>query len=213
MKKLIPGFVIVVLLAGCIPSVHPLITPEDAISMDEILGFYQDEEESFIAFSKDSIRITNGIFSNDTVQTTNTYIMSMGEKPEEMQPLYEVRFARFNHRLFVNFYPLRNNDGYGPPDYVPMNTFARVQLQGKNIVLEYSDMDELGKMFQEGKVRLKHEVYRSNENHHFSRTEEILITASTKQLQRFVKQHGGNDVFFGIKRILTPFEKAVMPGR
>ncbi len=201
MKKLISGFVLVVLLAGCIPSVHPLITPEDAISLDEVLGLYQNDDDSYVRFTK------------DTGAIKNIYIMSIGEQPDQVQPVYETRFARFNSRLFVNFYPLRNNDGYGPPDYVPMNTFARVQLQEEKIILEYSDMDELEKMFQEGKVRLKHEVYRTNENHHFSRTEEILITASTKQLQKFVKQHGGNDVFFGIESILTPIEEMISPGR
>ncbi len=205
MKKLISGFVLVILFAGCIPSVHPLITPEDAISLDEVLGLYQDEEKNYIKFSKDSIKITNGIFSSDTVRTINTYLMSMGENPEVIQPLYEVRFARFNNRLFANFYPVPNKDGYGSPDYIPMNTFARVQLQENKMILEYSDMDELEKMFQEGKVRLKHEVYGKNG--------EILITASTQQLQKFVKQHGGNDVFFGIESILTPIEKTIRPGR
>ena len=86
-----------------------------------------------------------------------------------------------------------------------MNTFARIQLTAQSLKLEYSDMDELKKMFQEGKVRLKHEEYGKND--------EILITASSNQLQKFIKQHGANDVFFSVESILKPIKNPIKPGR
>ena len=196
MKKSIPGFMLIALLAGCIPSVHPLVTPEMAVSMDEIVGLYLEDEEDgdYIEFKK------------ELSGPKNTYTMYTGEKADELEALYTVRFAWFNKRLFANFYPVNAEKGdCGSPDFVAMNTFARVELKENKLVMEYSDMDELKKMFQEGKVRLKHEVYGKNG--------EILITASTQQLEKFVKQHGGNDVFFSIESILIPVEKQIRPGR
>jgi hypothetical protein len=84
-----------------------------------------------------------------------------------------------------------------------MHTFARAEMKENRLSLRYSDMDELKKLFREGKVRLKHERLEGGD---------ILITASPKQLQKFISQHGSNNVFFGIDQELKRISPKINAG-
>jgi hypothetical protein len=192
MKKFLLLFTFVTLtIASCIPSVHPLVTPDVEIQFDKVIGVYEMDGEIWK-------------FSKTKNPDRSEYLLEAGESKEELKPHYLIHFAEFNNMVFADFYPTSHSDlDFGEPDYIAMHTFVRVDLKGDRLSLRYSDMDELKKLFREGKVRLKHERMEDGN---------ILITASPKQLQKFISQHGSNDVFFGIDQELKRISSKIDAG-
>lgn len=192
MKKIILLFTFAALLiTSCIPSVHPLITEDIEIQFDEVVGLYEVDDE-FWKFEK----------SPD--KDRSVYVMKTGETRDDMFSRYYVHFGKLNNMIFADFYPIEPPDSeMGAPDFIAMHTFAKVELQDEKLSLRYSDMDELKKLFREGKVRLKHEKMENGD---------ILITASSKQLQKFIAQHGSNNVFFGVDQELKRISSKIDAG-
>jgi hypothetical protein len=193
MKKLLLSVLVVLLfIMSCtIPSVHPLVTEDIEIQFDEIIGTYEVDDEYWK-------------FKRNEDKTRSGYYLEVGETKQELKVQYQVYFTELNGRVFADFFPIYlAEDVIGSFDYIPMHTFARIDMDEGNPVLRYSDMDEMKKLFTEGKVRLKHERMTNGD---------ILITASSAQLQKFISQHGGNDVFFGLDQELKRLTAKVDAG-
>ncbi len=185
--KTIAAYLIVVgvFLLGCIPSLHPIYTPDTLIHYDEVIGVYDSDGE-------------NWHFEKSEKKDGYTYIMLDGANPDSLIPHYEIHFIELNDIIFADFYPLYHDSDLDlGSDYLRMHTFAKVILTDTKLSFYYPDAEELEKLFRQGKVRLKHELYEEADN--------ILITASTKDLQRFLKKYGRDDRLFNadssLKRI------------
>lgn len=191
-KLLIPFFVLSLFFTSCIPSLHPLVTDEIEVKFDDIIGTYETEDEYWQ-------------FDYFLGKKGGSIILNIGDHPDSLNGKYLVTFGKINDMLFADFYPTEHffEFDFGA-DYIPTHTFARVEKSTDGFVFRYADGDELNKLFTEGKVRLKHEKV--------SYDDSILITASSKQLQKFMAQHGSNDVFFGIEHPIKRIIGKVEPG-
>jgi hypothetical protein len=170
------AILIVVGLSACIPSLHPLVTEENAITFDEVIGRYTTKD---------------GIWEFErSLLGKQLYTMATGDDAESLKSKYLVNFTRLNGRVFADFYPVRHIANLDlSTDYLPTHMFARVSVTAQGLQFDYTDGDRLKTMFKEGRVRLKHEQIGDDD---------ILITASSKDLARFMEQHGGDDRLFDL---------------
>ncbi|MCX6233587.1 MAG: hypothetical protein NT175_02540 [Bacteroidetes bacterium] len=168
------------LLAGCIPSLHPLYTDKDRISMDEIMGVWLSAEGTsmyyIIADPDDQPSYTFTYFElpkkNDLFQRDST--------PANL----EVNLVRLGGATFMDFYPGDNEyldkmNTLLAIHLIPAHTFAKFRISNDTLTIWRFDPDWLKKLFEENRIRISHEKLE----------DQIVLTASTEELQKFVAKY------------------------
>lgn len=93
-----------------------------------------------------------------------------------------------NKQLFLDFSPLENFDECNTLNTLSLlhitMTHSLVKfdiLEDKSVVLSWFDEDRVKELFQENLIKIKHEKIKPNND--------ILLTASSEQLQKFIKKY------------------------
>jgi hypothetical protein len=170
-------------LAGCLPtSVHPLYTDDDVIFDNDLLGMWYDPDEprgdvwSFKRWGPESYRLL--IYKEHRLS---------GPPAAE----FDVIMAEIGDETYLDFFPREpeDMDDFYNLHLVPTHSFYRMKIT-KDMMTGQSrdtlwiglfDLEWLEKNLENGQVNLKHE----------KRDDMIVLTASTPDLQEFVKRFTG----------------------
>ena len=160
---------LLLLISGCIPSLHPLYTDEDIVFEKTLLGAWGNDEEIW-TFSTD-----------DSVSYDLTIIY------EEDTSYFEVHMVILNDHYFIDFYPA-NNDHLDIPGHLALNllavhTFARISFDKKELQVRHFEPRWLDSLFEQNRIRIKHEVLDDGS---------IVLTAPTDELQKFVSKYAND---------------------
>lgn len=191
MKKLIfASFVgLTLFLTGCIPSLHPLYTKDTLVTYPEAEGIWLDSDGTYWKIEKGEEADEKG------------YLVSTGDHLDSLKGNYILGFVSLKGNMYADFYPIDILDQYMfRSDVIALHTFARVQIVKDELTFFYPDGDKLQSLFEQGKVRLKHE--KTSEPGQLD-DGSILITASTKELQEFIGRYGTNDQLFSLDNKMT----------
>ena len=166
------GFLL--LLAGCVPSLHPLYTDQDVIFDQSALGVWAEDD------SKETWALNRGGKKEYKLVHTD----EDGKKGEFIAHLLKVE-----GRMFLDLYPvepeLRENDFYRD-HLLRVHTFAAVLQIEPALRITYLDPDWLKKFLDKQPSALRHEKI----------NDEVVITASPKELQKFLLTHLKTDGAF-----------------
>lgn len=169
------------LAAGCIPlSIHPVYTDADLVFEPALVGSFGDGEEIWEFEQQDE----------------RSYVLTVTEAEEE-SPRYEVHLARVGDLLLMDFYPEPSDakvDEYLGMLLAPLHTFALVEAIEPDLVLKTLNMQFVEKLLQENPAALKHEIEDDN----------LIITASSKELQAFVQKYAGDEKAWERTRLERP---------
>jgi len=162
---LLLGFLL--LPVGCVPSLHALYTDQDVIFDQSVLGVWAEDG------SKETWALTRGGEKEYKLVHTD----EDGKKGEFVAHLLKVE-----GRMFLDLYPvepeLRQSDFYRD-QLLRAHTFAMVLQTEPTIHISYLEPDWLKKFLGNQPAALRHEKI----------NDEILITASPKELQKFLLTH------------------------
>ena len=163
---------LVLLLTGCVPSLHPLYTEEDLVYDPALVGTWTEEEsEDTWTFRK------IGDTAYDLIYTE-----------EGVPARFEAHLVKVGEFLFLDTYP-------GEPDIkndfylihiIPAHIFLRIEIEGDVLRYAMLDLDWLKKMISEKKVDIGHEEMEGG----------ILLTAPPKELQEFFIKYAEDDKAF-----------------
>ena len=178
MKSL--GLVLAIMLlaffTGCVPSLHPLYTQEDLVFDPGLIGMWSPVEESehgeVWTFTKDG-------------ETGYRLLIEVKEDSAAERAEFDVHLLKLGDHMFLDFYPKQpkfNNDFY-MMHLVPAHSFFKVFIEGDILKLVMLDYEWLEKKLEKRKVKLKHERLEDGP---------IVLTASTKELQKFFKKYADN---------------------
>jgi hypothetical protein len=166
-------------LSGCIPSVNPYYTDEDVVFDKRLLGEWQEKdtngEPEIWKFEK---------FGNDAFRLTTTD--RNGKRGEFNAHLFKLR-----HELFLDLIASSCDFATNQADLVAASMFRGhllllVPQIEPDLELAMTDFDWLQKYLDEHPKSLAHH----NED------KAVLLTASTRELQRFVLKHLGENELF-----------------
>jgi hypothetical protein len=171
------------LLAGCIPSLHPLYTDNDRIQMDEITGDW---------LSADSTSMYNIIAVADHQPAYKLTYSESREKGDLSQRNtaaadFEVNLVKLGGATFMDFYP-GDNESLDDMNtllaihLIPAHTFAKFRVTNDTLFIWRFDPDWLKKLFDENRIRISHEKL----------DDQIVLTASTRELQKFVTKYAND---------------------
>lgn len=188
-------FCSLLLMQGCIPSLHPLYSDNTLIKIDEIIGTWGDSDNE----GDNKLMITTN--SEDGLPNTWSFEKE-GEKSYRLiqidedgrKAAFEAHFVKLGDDVFVDFFPahLNKSDGvFSTEAYpsvekmnsllalhtMPVHTFAKVEVTDEHFKIKMFNYDWISDLFEQNRIRLKHELTDSDN---------ILLTASTAELQKFV---------------------------
>jgi hypothetical protein len=158
---------LMLILTSCIPSLNPLYSDDDLIFEPALLGVWTDAEatESW-DFSTSNEKDYHLVYTDES-----------GKKGE-----FKARLLKIEGRLFLDLTPLRTalaqNDFY-KANLLPVHTFVHISTPAPNPQITYLEPDWLKSHLDKNPSALRHEKLSG----------EILITASTKDLQKFLLTH------------------------
>ena len=166
MKNIIKFALIVLLLilTGCVPSLNPLYTGDDIIFDAALLGvwFDSDETESWV-FTSPNEKEYKVVYTDES-----------GKKGE-----FKARLLKIEGKLFLDLVPVKTGlaqTDFYKANFLPMHTFVHISQTAPHPQISYLEPDWLKSHLDKTPAALRHERISG----------EILITASTKDLQKFL---------------------------
>ena len=174
-RKIIVFAIIACLFSSCIPSIHPLYSDDTLRFEESLIGSWilydtgsetERDQWNFVPFENKEGYHVSLVKENGEESHFDVHLVKLGDH-------YYCDFLRVDRDNIFNV------QGIAPK--VPMHSFARIEFKEGGFVLHHFDIEWLQKQFEQKKIRLKHEI---NENG------DIILTASTKELQKFIKKYG-----------------------
>ena len=175
-------------LSGCIVfSFYPLYTEKDLFPNDLLLGEWVDSDSAVWKFEYDKNSDKNGGLVDSTA-----YILKIKDKGDlEFERMsFNVHLVQLEGTYFLDFYlhDYFNKDDLNFFDLhlLPVHSFAKLQLNSDVASLHWFSPDWLEKLIHKKKIRLPHE----------NNGEHLLLTAKTKDLQKFVIKYMNSEEAF-----------------
>jgi len=164
---------------GCVPSIHPLYTPETLAAEPGLPGVWVSDDGS----ARWDFR------PSGTKEYDLRYTERDVKNGAETAASFSARVVRLGKFRFLDICPVKlepGNDLYRAL-FIPSHLFLRLEIEGDKLRLAILDGDWLKKELRGGRVALAHERIGDERS-----GREILLTASTRELQRFMLAQGGN---------------------
>ena len=229
MKKFLPLLAVLLLLTGCVPvdSLNPLYTDKDAVFDESLLGSWvgpdngeeggleilareKDGKKSYLLVMTDKIKDLN-VFKKtvyhaslvklnehlflDVVEQSfepqsNTYSLQVksGKGGPTIQPAL-VKIGEAAYLEFKNGAP----DGKVGARVRRAHWILKVVRKDKTLQLDWADDEEFRRAVQAGTVKLPNKLLGEGKN------QDVVITASTQELQKFMAEHADDKTFFNRK--------------
>lgn len=187
--------IIVLFFTSCVPSLHPLYHDNDRIEVAELEGKWISDSKDIWEFTK--------------VEDKPSYILSYTEdhqegeqSPESSLAILEANIVKLGGHYFMDLYPGDNKSFDNLNDMLEIHlfavhTFAKLEIIDGQPHIYHMDPQWLEDLFTENKIRIAHERVKGVG---------IVLTASTKELQKFISKYANDENAFLDPDILTPYE-------
>jgi hypothetical protein len=193
---------ILILFSGCfLQSLHPLITIEKAELIEGLEGRWETEDSRW-TFFRDSKMVKDISLSGLSVsgdvkfsfdkgdilsKDDNSYFVIFEDLNKSVPDsvLLEARIGKINETYYMDITvsDLFRDVTFENYHLFPVHTFSKVKLDEDDLQIELFKSDWISDLIQENRVRIKHETIGEN----------VLITASSEELNKFVKKYGQDE--------------------
>lgn len=173
---------------SCVPSLHPLFTNDVLIYNKYLSGNWKQSDKGGKIKSE-----SQWIFEANKDQSYNLVHFDANGKAAA----FDAHLVQLGGESFLNLksrlpskaekdkYAELNRDFFNELEnihYLNVNTFAKIKIESDQVVISFFDGDFLEKLLNENRIRIKHEKVEDG----------YLLTASSKELQKFVIKYKDN---------------------
>lgn len=184
---------IIILLPGCfVKSLHPFYKENEVIFKKELLGTWAGDDST--TWKIEQGKKFTGLFKPD--QPDNSYLITYSDN--KGSALFKVRLFQLDSQLFLDFYPdeAGNSNELMSLHLVPMHTVARVDQAGSRMVIRWYNEEWLIGLFRQNKIRIAHEKIPLESGRTDDHDFQVILTASTEELQKFMLKYSGDPKAF-----------------
>ena len=161
-------FLLSVLFFGCpARSLHPLFTEKEAVFLPSLLGTWVENDDLYTFEQAEGKR----------------YKLVIRSRTEKDSSVFVVWSGKIGSSWYLDSYPMHNAQEH---HYVSVHVFTKMILNGDTLRIATLEADWLSKMSSAKKLEVAH-VQRENE---------IILTAPTHELQKFIISIGDNQEAF-----------------
>ncbi len=168
---------IFLLVQSCvIMSLHPLYTDDTIVYLEGIEGKWLD----------DSAEELQGNYIEITRQEKGYELSVYGEEGDTTT--HELVIIELGGKYFADFYKPLGKEGLATSFayHYPTHNFARLKMNDGNMEWYFFNGDYLEKLFEQRKIRIKHERV----------GDDIILTASSEELQKFIQKYADDPEAF-----------------
>ena len=188
-------FLLAGLLGGCVPvmSLHPLYTENDLVFDEKLLGTWVDDSnENMLEFSK-----------SEKSQKTYQVIYSVTKEEGKGKGIFDAHLVKLEGKLFLDVFPNQLPCGeiedpnqtkwfYNAFFSIPVHTFAKVDSIEPQLKLRLSDNETMKELLKKDPNAVGHEMLEEN----------AVLTAKTKELQKFAVKYADGKEFFSEELVM-----------
>ena len=158
--------------AACVPSYHPIYSDDTLVFDERLVGAWKESEGS-----------DTWTFEAAPAKAYELTLTGGGSSS-----VFEAHLARLGDVLVLDLFPKArgSSQDFTNAHFVKAHTFLRVELDDSKLGLRVIDGEWLGKRLEKRPAALAH--VRRDEN-------EVLLTASTAELQAFVRKNADAGLF------------------
>lgn len=228
-KKLLVFFALLACLTGCVPvdSLNPLYTDKDAVFDESLLGSWvgpdtgddgvleimardQDGKRSYLLVMTDKDKDSNGykktVYHANLVKLNEHLFLDVVQETLDTRPsTYSLRVKTGKNGATIEPALLKLGEAAylefqnGAPDgkvgahLRRAHWIMRLAKKGNDLRLDWADDDDFRKAVEKGTMKLPSMLLGEGKN------KDVVITASTEELRKFVAEHADDDQFFSSK--------------
>ena len=196
----------ILFLNGCfLKSVHPLITSKEAIILNGLEGSWEKEDEkwTFIIDPQSIPGIEFDVFDADfdveiPLEPDYLIIYENFEDIEKDTTLFVGHVGKLGEYYYLDLSLFRSGIRTGnlkEAHLFTVHTFSKISISDKMLSIEFFKDSWIRDLILNNKVRIAHERIRDPIDD-FDEDIDILITASTPELQKFVKKYSSDSEAF-----------------
>lgn len=179
-KNLFLTVAAVALLSACVPSVNPFYTDKDLITDPRLAGTWVETGKK-----------ERAVLWNFEPATNNVCAVSLKDEDGKAGK-FEGHLFKLDKETFLDLTPTEchfddKQAGLVNCAVIPGHLLVRVNLETEKLSLAFCNPDWTKKFLKENPAALAHRMM----------DEEVILTAETAALQKFVLQHLGKDELFG----------------
>jgi len=167
------------ILTGCVPSLHPLYTNKDLVFEEKLLGTWSKDSND-----KETFEFTRASNDPNSREYTMVYTDKDGKKGE-----FRAKLGKLNGTMFLDLFPGKLE--CQTPDFynlhlLPAHTFMKIEQIEPVLKMAAMNPEKMDKMIKSDPNLIKYE----------SIEDRLVLTASTKELQEFMKKHSNDKDLF-----------------
>lgn len=184
-------------LCSCIPSVNPFYTDKDVVFDGRLVGTWQEKD------AQGEPQVWK--FEQEGTNACQLFVT----EPQGKQGKFEARLFKIKGLSFLDITPADCNYATNQADLVGFSMFPghlllRVYQLEPTLKLAMTDFDWLQKFLEKNPGALPHRAETGRG---------ILLTASTRELQKFIVKHLGENELFSKTGEMTRLPDAAAPAK
>lgn len=179
-----------IFLSSCLRTLHPIFTSKDIVYDPKLIGNWKTDNQGTNGFAIiENLALDNSIELPEKISSMKQkgYLVTYQDEDGKTTGQYIAFLARIGKHLYFDYFPAdKKDDNIGDEfftsHFVKMHTSYRVEVfKGGGMELSQLDESYVTKLIDEKKIRINHE--RDVDNN-------IVITASTEELQQYIIKYG-----------------------
>ena len=183
-------------------SLNPLYNEEDLLEMPEVLGLWEEpgEEKEFVSFERlDDNKFIFRYMEGDRQTIIDFYsgkeeadfIAENLKVLKEQTVSFEAGILEVGDHYFIDLYPYyeegeNDEEYYLFRNFIPTHAFLKFEWENDKLVLYMFSYDRLQELFEQNRIRIRHQQF----------DDYIVITASTDELQKFIRKYADDEKAF-----------------
>jgi len=186
-------FALLILVPGClIKSLHPFYTEKELVFKQELIGNWKDPDSGIWEISQH--KRFAGIFKDDIPE--KAYDISFSDKKGTSK--FVTHLFTIDDQLFLDFYPdnIETGTELGNFHFIPAHTLAKIQINAGKVIIRWYNEEWLVNLFNQNRVRIAHERVPYDQDDHNRDSYQVILTAPTAELQKFIHKYGNDPEAF-----------------
>jgi len=192
-KIIFPILLVIILLPGClVKSLHPFYTDQDVIFKQELIGTWTDKDSSVWVIEQH--KRFDGFMKPE--KPDSSYVIAFTDKKGTSKFL--AHLFQLEGQLYLDFFPdeitcINDLAGF---HMVATHSLARIELTGGMITIRWYNEEWLVGLFNKNRIRIAHERVPYDADQKDPEQMQVILTAPTGELQKFIKKYGNDPEAF-----------------
>jgi len=189
------SLLLIIILTGCLTTLFPIFNVSDVFFNSTLIGSWkckEDNKERFIEFKKIPDDRKKELTEEINKISDKGYLVSRMDSTGSVLSQCFVFLARIGKNYYLDFYPAelpsqKSVNSFYKDHFIKVHASYRIDFKDKDhFDMKRLDGDFLDKLISSNKINIRHEVVDGN----------IVITAPTDELQKFIIQYSDNPKAF-----------------